>query len=124
MVDRWDYLSLHDPAHAAAGAYALNPHLHSVDCMMDESVKQDLEQVVAEFYQEVDDQVKCLVEFHHYKTKGIPAWKSPFIWMQAKYLSPCAFWKMHGACAPLLRPLAVVIHELNHAAGLLRACWL
>ena len=37
--------------------------------------------------------------------------------MQAKFMSPAEFWRMHGGCAPLLRPVAVCMLSLNHAAG-------
>jgi hypothetical protein len=113
VIDRWEYL--HDPTHSAA--YALNPHFHSVDCMLDESVKTDLEAVIADFYPDINDQVKCLVEFHYFKSKSIDAWKSQIVWMQAKFLSPAAFWTMHGGCSPLLRPVALCVLQLNHAAG-------
>jgi hypothetical protein len=37
--------------------------------------------------------------------------------MQAKYQTPSEFWDMHGAGSPLLRPVALVVLRLNHAAG-------
>ena len=114
VVDRWKYL--HDPTHSAG--YALNPHFHNIDCMLDESVKADLEAVVAEFYpNDMEQQVQCLMEFQQYKRKATNAWKNPIIWMQAKFLSPAGFWQTNGCHAPLLQPIALCVTQLNHAGG-------
>ena len=77
----------------------------------------DLEAVIAEFHPDQDDQVKCWLQFKDYKEKKLDAWKRPLVWAQAKFLSPAEFWKMHGGCAPLLRPVALCVLSLNHAAG-------
>jgi hypothetical protein len=113
VVSRWAYL--HDMTHSAA--YALNPHFHGVDVMAEQSVMEDLYSVFSEFYSDEDDQVKVALEFMDYKTKGSAHWKKPMVWLQAKLMAPSNFWVMHGSHSPLLRPLALCVLLLNHAAG-------
>ena len=85
--------------------------------MLDQSVAADLKSVLERFYPDLEDQAKCMVEFQQYKSKSIDAFKPQVVWMQAKLLSPAAFWEMHGAATPLLRTVALCVLNLNHAAG-------
>jgi hypothetical protein len=78
---------------------------------------EDLQQVFAEFYPDMEDQIKVGLEFQDYKAKGHAHWKKPLVWAQAKHLSPWQFWHLNGHCCPLLRPCALVVVRLNHAAG-------
>jgi hypothetical protein len=119
VVNRWAYL--HDATHSVA--YALNPHFHSIDVGAEESVMTDLESVFEEFYSDPEEQVKVGLEFQDYKTKGHVHWKKPLVWAQAKHMSPWQFWNMHGHCCPLLRPVAMVVLHLNHAAGGCESNW-
>ena len=113
VVDRWEYL--HDMTHSAA--HASNPHFHSVDTAAEQSVMSDLQEVFKAFYPDLEDQVKVGMEFSQYKTKSTEQWKKPLIWLQAKLMSPWEFWNMNGGHSPLLRPVALVVLKLNHAAG-------
>ena len=113
VVSRWEYM--HDKTHSVA--YALNPHYHSEDCMGEQSIVDDLEEVISDFYPELEDQVKAMLEFKSYKNKDTPHWKKPTIWLACRYTTPAEFWIMNGSHSPLLRPIGIRVSQLNHAAG-------
>ena len=73
--------------------------------------------MIADFYIDEEDQAQCLEEWQAYHSKKTLAWKERLQWLQAKRMPGHEWWSLNGGHSPLLRPLAIKLLTLGHAAG-------
>ena len=85
--------------------------------MAEESVKTDFMTVIQEFYPDEQDQADCLLEWQAYHSKKTQAWKEKLQWLHAMSMPGYEWWSLYGGHSPLIRPLAMKLLTLGHAAG-------